>query len=70
MAVSRAGAGEWAPRLLPLPPVLLGEGEADGASLVAALGTTGWFLEHRLIQSDKGLPPARARLVDRIAASD
>ncbi len=67
-AVSWAGAGDWADRLLPLPPVLRGEGDAGPEQIVAALGTTGWFIEHRLIGGlgDRPLPPARARLLEAI----
>ena len=68
-AVSRAGAGEWADRLLPLPPVLAGQGDASNAEIIRALGTTGYFLEHRLIGGlgDQPLPAARARLLDAMA---
>lgn len=68
-AVSRDAAGEWADRLLPLPPVLAGKGDASGAEIAKALGTTGYFIEHRLIRGlgDKPLPPARMRLIDAIA---
>lgn len=68
-AVSREGAGEWADRLLPLPPVLAGKGDASGAEIVKALGTTGWFIENRLVRSlgDRPVPVARARLVEAIA---
>ncbi len=68
-AVSEAGAGEWADRLLPLPPVLAGAGDADNAEIARALGTTGYFLEHRLLRSlgDREVPPARRRLIDAIA---
>ncbi|GGL75413.1 DNA repair protein RecO [Wenxinia marina] len=65
-AVSRDGAGDWVARLLPLPPVLRGAGEAGAADIVAALGTTGWFVRHRLIGAEVELPPARARLIDEI----
>ncbi|MBI1418645.1 MAG: DNA repair protein RecO [Limimaricola sp.] len=68
-AVSRQSAGAWADRLLPLPPVLAGQGEATGAEIARALGTTGWFIEHRLVKGlgDRPLPAARARLVEAIA---
>ncbi|WP_375254819.1 DNA repair protein RecO [Yoonia sp.] len=68
-AVSREGAGEWADRMLPLPPVMAGRGDASGAQIARALFTTGYFLEHRLINglADRPVPPARARLVDLIA---
>ncbi|MBD3664600.1 DNA repair protein RecO [Sulfitobacter aestuariivivens] len=64
-AVSQAGAGEWADRLLPLPPVLRGEGDADDAEIAQAFQTTGYFLETHLAQDlgDKPLPSARARYV-------
>jgi DNA repair protein RecO (recombination protein O) len=63
-AVSRAGAGDWANRLLPLPEMMQG-GPATLACAVAALDVTGHFLERRLapMLGDRPLPPARARLV-------
>ena len=65
-AVSQAGAGEWADRLLPLPPCLRGEGPAPDADIVQAFGTTGHFLEQRLAPAlgNKTLPEARARFVE------
>lgn len=68
-AVSREGAGKWVDRLLPLPPVLAGKGDASNAEIVTALGTTGFFIENRLIKSlgDRPMPKARARLLDAIA---
>ncbi|SFS20444.1 DNA repair protein RecO [Yoonia litorea] len=68
-AVSEAGAGEWADRLLPLPPVLSGGGDADNAEIVRALGTTGYFIEKQLLRSlgDRPAPVARQRLVEAIA---
>lgn len=67
-AVSAVGAGEWADRLLPLPPELLGVVTGQGAGLVEGLATTGHFLTHGLAHSlgDKPLPEARARLIDRL----
>ncbi len=69
-AVSRQGAGEWADRLLPLPPCLLGQGAADDAEIVAALAVTGHFLMRRVAPElgDKPLPAARARFVERFRA--
>jgi DNA repair protein RecO (recombination protein O) len=69
-AVSRAGAGEWADRLLPLPGVLRGVPEDDPAAVVQGLRTTGHFLSEHLAPSlgDKSLPPARQRLVDLVSA--
>ncbi len=68
-AVSHAGAGDWADRLLPLPPVLRGEGAAEDAEIVAALGVTGYFLGEKLAKTlgERPLPQARARLVEELA---
>lgn len=71
-AVSRDSAGTWADRLLPLPPVLTGKGDATTAEIVKALGTTGYFIENRLIKSlgTRPMPPARGRLLDAILRLD
>jgi DNA repair protein RecO (recombination protein O) len=68
-AVSLQAAGEWADRLLPLPPVLAGSGAAEPADIVQALETTGYFIAHKLLDSlsDRPVPAARARLLDAIA---
>jgi DNA repair protein RecO (recombination protein O) len=65
-AVSAGAAGDWADRLLPLPPVLLRQGEAPDAEIVEALRTTGYFLETHLAAElgNKPLPEARARFVE------
>jgi DNA repair protein RecO (recombination protein O) len=65
-AVTREGAGEWANKMLPLPPVLRGEGDAANDEIAAGLKTTGYFLEHRLARDlgGKPLPEARARFID------
>ena len=62
-AVSRAGAGDWADRLLPLPPALLGEGEGDYADVAEGLKTTGHFLARRVAAAlgDGPIPEARRR---------
>lgn len=68
-AVSRAGAGEWADRLLPLPAILGGTASnTDG--MPEGLAITGHFLETRLAAELVGrrLPPARDRLVRRLLA--
>lgn len=67
-AVSAEGAGDWADRLLPLPPELLGVVTEDLADIGEGLVTTGHFLTHGLAHSlgDRPLPEARARLVDRL----
>lgn len=67
-AVTQAAAGEWADRLLPLPPVLLGQGDAEAPEVLAGLSTTGYFLEHHLLAAlGQPVPPARGALLDRIA---
>lgn len=65
-AVSRLAAGDWADRLLPLPHVLLGKGDADPEQIVIALRTTGHFLNNHLAKSlgDKPITQARQRLID------
>jgi DNA repair protein RecO (recombination protein O) len=64
--VSAGAAGGWAPRLLPLPPVLRGDGEADGPALLAGLAVTGHFIKERLLPEGRELPGARGRLVDHV----
>lgn len=68
-AVSEDGAGDWADRLLPLPPVLRGQGTAEDTEIVQALRVTGYFLEQHLAPSlgDRPLPDARARYVARLS---
>lgn len=65
-AVSEKAAGEWADRLLPLPPVLRGEGDGADAQVAEGFRTTGYFLEHHLAKDlgNNPLPEARARFVD------
>ena len=65
-AVSAAAAGDWAPKLLPLPAMLGGRGNGG---IDDALALTGYFLTARLTEAHAGkpLPPARARLVARLA---
>ncbi len=69
-AVTRQGAGEWADRLLPLPPVLLGQGDATDTEIARALATTGYFMENRLAHElrDRPLPIAREAFVTRLTA--
>ncbi|TMM52986.1 DNA repair protein RecO [Sulfitobacter sabulilitoris] len=67
-AVSRAGAGDWADRMLPLPPVLRGQGDAPDSQIAQAFVTTGYFLSEHLAR-DLGhnpLPEARARFVEAV----
>lgn len=67
-AVSREGAGDWADRLFPLSPVLLGRGSAEDKDVVDALTVTGHFLMHHVAPElgHKPLPDARARFIERL----
>ena len=69
-AVSRAAAGPWAGRLLPLPPFLLGSQAPSGpAEWLAGLRLTGHFLgKDAFGHQHKPLPNARDLLLDRVAA--
>jgi DNA repair protein RecO (recombination protein O) len=69
-AVSHTGAGDWADRLLPLPPEMLGQG-VDRGGVVAGLATTGHFLTAKVLPSfgDRPVPAARDRLVDLLSRS-
>lgn len=64
-AVSAEAAGDWAPRLLPLPTML---GGCGNGGLADGLRLTGHFLHARLAEAHAGrpLPAARARLVARL----
>lgn len=68
-AVSRAAAGDWADRLLPLPACLTGVPSNGLQDTRTGLTVTGYFLEHKLAPSlaDRPLPEARARLVSALA---
>ncbi len=70
-AVSRNAAGDWATKLLPLPPGLLGQGPVRGAELTQGLALTGHFLNRSLqaVLGDKPLPAARARLIQMLAGT-
>ena len=65
-AVSAKGAGDWADKLLPLPDVLRGEGDASDANIAQGFEVTGYFLGTHLAADlgNKPLPDARARFVD------
>nr|WP_294547936.1 DNA repair protein RecO [uncultured Rhodopila sp.] len=68
-AVSREAAGEWAARLLPLPPFLLGTNPADRAQWRDGLRLTGHFLARDAFGSQhRPLPRARQMLYDRVSA--
>lgn len=68
-AVSRAGAGDWAEKLLPLPQGLMGQGPVSGEELRQGLAITGHFLAREVagLRHNPLLPEARARLVDLLA---
>ncbi len=68
-AVSRAAAGDWAPRLLPLPMALLGQGPASSREIAQGLALTGHFLGRELspMLNGRPLPEARARLANLLA---
>lgn len=66
-AVTREGAGAWADKLLPLPPVLLGLGDGADEEVRAGLKLTGHFLRTQLaaeMAGGKPLPDARARFIE------
>lgn len=68
-AVTRAGAGDWADRLLPLPQGIGGAATLAPESIAQGLALTGHFLDRGLrpVLQDKPLPEARVRLVDLLA---
>ncbi|WP_188479506.1 DNA repair protein RecO [Primorskyibacter flagellatus] len=68
-AVTAAGAGGYADRLLSLPPVLLRQGDAPDAEIAQGLRVTGHFLTEHLAPDlgKKPLPEARQRFVDLFA---
>lgn len=67
-AVSEAGAGIWASRLLPLPAFLLGDAPAGLTAWRDGLRLTGHFLFRDVFgHRHRPLPYARRRLYDRVA---
>jgi DNA repair protein RecO (recombination protein O) len=64
-AVSLSAAGEWADRLLKLPPFLIEDTEATPADCLAGLKLTAHFLARDVFGArHRPLPPARDRLYD------
>jgi DNA repair protein RecO (recombination protein O) len=65
-AVTRAAAGDWADRLLPLPEGLTGTDPLSPQAVGQGLALTGFFLDRELrpVLQERPLPEARARLVD------
>lgn len=70
-AVTEIGAGDWADRLLPLPPALLGLGQGAYGEICEALAVTGHFFEQHLAPSlgNTPIPAARQRLIDTLIKS-
>ena len=70
-AVSSRGAGEWADRLLPLSPTLLGQWDGSSEELMKGLKVTGHFLTTWLAPAlgNKPIPDARVRLLDLLGRS-
>jgi DNA repair protein RecO (recombination protein O) len=67
-AVARTAAGEWADRLLPLPPCLTGEPVTSGQDFAAAFATTGHFLQGLAASlGHHPLPAARGRFIAAVA---
>jgi DNA repair protein RecO (recombination protein O) len=68
-AVCDEAAGLWKSRLLPLPPLLLGQGPGSPADWAAGLRVTGHFLARDVFGlQHKPLPAARVALYDRVLA--
>ena len=66
-ALTADGAGKWAPRMLPLPPLLLGRGEGDPVQWRDGLRLTGCFLARDVFGlRHLPLPLARQALYDRV----
>jgi DNA repair protein RecO (recombination protein O) len=70
-AVSAEAGEPYKEKLLPLPAFLRGASNgANREEAIAALTTTGYFIETRILHlSDKTLPDARRRLVDLLKES-
>ncbi|MCB1389590.1 MAG: DNA repair protein RecO [Rhodobacteraceae bacterium] len=69
-AVTAEGAGEWADRLLPLPPLLLDPAAPESrAQMAQGLRTTGHFLREVLAPAlgHRLLPESRERLAGRFS---
>ncbi len=67
-AVTLSEAGDWAPKLFPLPEFLIADAPASLADCVAALRITGHFLERDVFGArHRPLPPARAGLYEHLS---
>ncbi len=66
--MSREGAGDWADRLLPLPPGLAQGAALSPEGLRQGLAITTHFLTRDLAEAlGRPLPEARGRLIDLLA---
>jgi DNA repair protein RecO (recombination protein O) len=66
-AVSHAGAAGYEPRLLPLPPFLVGGGAASWTDILDGLALTGHFIARNLFADRRpDVLTARERLVERL----
>lgn len=66
-AVSHAGAGLYAARLLPLPAFLVGGGRPDGVDILDGLRLTGHFVSRNILTDRRAeVLAARERLVARL----
>ncbi len=66
-AVSAAGAGVHAARLLPLPKFLIEGGETSWADIFAGFTLTGHFIAHSLVDPRRAeILAARERLIERL----
>jgi len=68
-AVSQEAAQPYKDKLLILPEFLIVSGvEASRADILAGFRLTGWFLQHHALAAVSGrMPPARERMIARIA---
>jgi DNA repair protein RecO (recombination protein O) len=65
-AVTKAAAGDWADRLMPLPEGLSGTMALSPQAVGQGLALTGFFLDRELrpVLQERPLPEARSRLLD------
>lgn len=68
-AVAKGSAGQWADKLLPLSPALVGQGDGSPQDIRDGLRVTGHFLQTWLAPSlgNKPVPAARQRFLDIVS---
>ncbi|MEO1038019.1 MAG: DNA repair protein RecO [Pseudomonadota bacterium] len=70
-AVSAEAGEPYKDKLLALPGFMKGEGAIEPGDIASGLKLTGHFLERRLLwPSDRLLPDARTRMMERLEAAD